>query len=620
MPLSCPADDISLRPLKKDLANYSFETLRQDLSAGLSVALLTVPQAMAYALLAGLPLYCGLFASIYSAIVAALLGSSRHLVVGASNALAILIQAGTADILYTYYRDLTAFERDIMAVQVLTQLTFLCALLQIMAAWCRLGRLTQFVSHSVVIGYIAGAALAMVINQLFVFLGMPRPPGGHSSYENAVYLISHINLIEWPTTIVGLSSLALLLVLKRLNKNIPAAVIAFAVAGIAVELLGLSSYSASSWLADHYLDDHVLPNVMVIGDTGEIYEVMPSLEIPFFNMRIMNSVLPMACAIALLSMMESSSVAKSIAANSGQRLGLNQELFGIGMGNLVSAFTGAMPVSGSPSRSGLNYSSGAKTRFASIFNSIFVALIVFALGFIVTRIPLTALSALLLYTAANIVNTKQLMLCLRATRADAFVLWTTLLSCIFFSLDMAFYIGVGLSVILYLKKASIPQLMEYDINDAGDLKNLDPAAIQQHKTIRVIKVDGELFFGAADLFQTTLKTLAEDDTSTRVIILQLKNARDIDATVCLALQRLLEYLKGSGRYLVACGLTPHIWEVLCSSGLADEIGRENLFLFDENHPHQHMQRAYLWAKELANRVPEQIPVPMPVSEPVPELN
>ena len=120
-------------------------------------------------------------------------------------------------------------------------------------------------------------------------------------------------------------------------------------------------------------------------------------------------------------------------------------------------------------------------------------------------------------------------------------------------------------------------------------------------------MEGELFFGAADLFQTTLKTIAEDDTSTRVIILQLKNARDIDATGCLALQQLYDYLKGSDRYLIACGMTPQVWDVLSDSGLVELLGKENLFIFDDRHPHLHMQKALRRAKILAKQAPVFLP-------------
>lgn len=601
-------DDISLLSFRKELSGYSLEKLRQDATAALSVALLTVPQAMAYALLAGLPLTCGLFAAIYSSMLAALFGSSRHLVVGPSNAIAILVQSGTSEILFTYYRGLAGPELDIAAVQILTQLTLLVGILQILAAACKLGRLTQFVSHSVVVGYIAGAAFAVVVNQMFTFFGITRMPGEYSLYEKGVYLITHLHEIHFPTAAVGIGSLFLLLLLKRADKRIPAPVIALAMAAIIISVLDFAFFHVAETEGEA---EQRWQKVLLLGDTGRLYDILPALAFPYFNPGVMNQMLPFAFAVALLSVMETSSVAKTIAANSGQRLSINQEVFGIGMGNLLSSFISAMPVAGSPSRSSLNYSNGGQTRLASILNALFVALIVYCFGSLIMHIPLAALSALLLVTAASIVNPRQFFLCLKATSSDAFVLWVTLLSCVFFSLDIAFYIGIIISIILYLKKAAIPQLVEYDVDNAGDLMNLDVSKLHEHKTIRVIKVEGELFFGAADLFQTTLKTIAEDDTSTRVIILQLKNARDIDATVCLALQQLCEYLRGSGRFLIACGVTQQIWNVLSDSGMVELLGKENLFIFDEKNPHLYMVKALNRARDLAN-----VPVIAPEASPL----
>jgi SulP family sulfate permease len=266
---------------------------------------------------------------------------------------------------------------------------------------------------------------------------------------------------------------------------------------------------------------------------------------------------------------------------------------------MLSAFINGMCISGNTSRSSLNYNCGGQTRFAAIFSALIVAVFLYSLGGLVAHIPLASLAALLLYTAGTIVNPKQFFLCIKATGSDAFVLWLTMLSCIFLSLDVAFYIGVVISVTLYLKKAAVPHVREYEVGDDGELRHIDSSDPREtHKQIRVIKVEGELFFGAADLFQTTLKTIAEDDISTRVIILQLKNARDIDATACLALNQLHDYLIGSGRYLIACGLTWQSWEVLSASGMIEVIGKENLFVFDERHPHEFMQRALARAREL----------------------
>lgn len=588
-------DELTLTSLQRDIRKTTWQSLRQDLFAGLSVALLAIPQAMAYALVAGLPISCGLFAAIFSTIIAAVFGSSRHIVAGPTNAIAILIQAAVAEVLLTYYRDLVGGEREIMAILILTQLTLLVGLIQVLAALFKLGRLTHFVSYAVVIGYISGTALAVVINQLFVFLGVDIPSDAVSLFDRASYLFTHVDNVHMVTTFIGLGSMVVLMILKRLNQNIPSAAIML---GLAAGAVYLCQMFPTTQLFGQVELGSFLQNIYLVGDTGEIRSAWPQFTAPYFHMTIMNNLLPVAFAIALLSVMETTFVAKTVAANSGQRLSNNQEILGLGLGNLCSAFIGAMPISGSPSRSILNYTSGGKTRFSAIFNGLFVFLFVVAFGFVLTRIPLAAFAALLIVNACYIVNWKQLMFCLKATQADAVVLSLTLFSCLFFSLDIAFYIGVMISITLYLKKSAVPQLVEFDVDESGVLHNVDLNRSQEHKKIRLIKVEGELFFGAADLFQRALKSIAEDDTTTSVIILQLKNARDIDATVCLALKHLHDYLKSSGRFLVGCGLTHQLWDVLSDSGIVGLIGKENLFLFDEKNPHQSVVKALARANEL----------------------
>ena len=451
------SDEISFFPFKKDLKGYTKATLKADAYAAITVAMLTLPQAMAYALLAGLPISAGIFAAIYSSLIATLFGSSKHLVVGPSNAIAILVQAGTAEILFTYYRDINPVERQFMAIQVLTALTLLIGFFQVLAATLKLGRLSHFISHSVVIGYLIGTTIAMVINQFFTLLGIPRMPGVHSLYERAIYLLANLNEIHFPTALVGCFCLSLIIALKRMNKRIPAAFITFVVAGIFIHVshLFLNYFGEQLFFFGEYAN-HALQGIELVGDNGNLSDVIPVVQFPLFDMRQMNALLPTAFAIALLSVMETSSAAKSIAANSGQRLSNNQEILGIGLGNLMSSLIGAMPVAGSPSRSSLNYKSGAETRMSAILSVIFVMLILVVFNFFITLVPLSALAALLLVTAVSIVNKNHCLLCFKATRSDALVLVMTILSCIFFSFDIAFYIGIGMSITLHLNKAATP--------------------------------------------------------------------------------------------------------------------------------------------------------------------
>lgn len=602
-----PSEHISLAPLKEDLKGYSLRKLYLDLVASITVALMTIPQSMAYAVLAGLPLTCGLFAAIFGGLFAALLGSSRHLVVGPTNAIAILVQAGTAEILYTFYRDVAGPARDILAVQVLAQLTLLVGLFQILAAVFKLGRLTQFVSQAVVVGYMAGTAVALVISQMFIFLGMETPPGVMSLYYKVLFIVQNPDAYHWPTIWIGLSCLLFLIGMKKMGWSNVAAALMLVIAGAAVYFLAVSVYPWPDML-DPYAEDYVA-KIRLVGMEGKIFGLLPVMEWPGLEPLILSKLITIAFAIALLGILESSAVSKSIAAESGQTLAINQEIFGLGIGNILASLFGGMPSAGSPSRSLLNYQSGGVTRFASILSAGVVLFIVFVLGYFISFIPLAALAALSFVTATGLVNIRYVMMCVKATRSDAFVLIITFVSCFFFSVDIAFYIGIVLSVIFYLNKASHPQLFEYASRDAAH-EHL------RETGIRVINVHGELFFGAADLFQSALKALADRDDHLRVIILRLKHARDIDATTCIALLHLYRYLRGHKMHLIICNIPEGPWSIMVNSGVIDEIGAENFFIHDWKSSSASMDQALARARVILEQ-DDPVILAGPIAQPVP---
>lgn len=475
------SDELTFTPWKKEFLNYSLASLKKDLLAGLEVALLTIPQAIAYTLVAGLPVSCGLYAAIFSAIAATFLGSSKYLIVGPVNALAIMMQAGTAEILFSYYRNVSPQEQEVLAFEIMTQIALLSGFFHLLTAFFRLGRFTQFVSHSVIVGYIAGSALAIITNQLFVVTAMPTLQGSHSLFEKLSYFFTHFNLTNLLTFAIGMGSFLSLMVLKKLNPRIPSAACVLLGSALLLFAINISPYA------------HFGLKVEVIGSTMDRFSIWPILQLPSFNTEIMNHVLSTSFAIALLSLIETTCTVKSIAATAGSSIAINQEILSVGVSNLVSSCTGSLPVSVSNSRSQLNVQLGAKTRLSAICSALLVAGIVGYLGAFVNAIPLPALSALLFITAFSLVDVKQVALCLKSTTADAFVLITTFIACIFLNLDTAFYLGVILSISLYLKKAAMPELVEYAIEDSGELKSLDLPQAYLQKAIRVIKVEGELF-------------------------------------------------------------------------------------------------------------------------------
>jgi SulP family sulfate permease len=447
--------------------------------------------------------------------------------------------------------------------------------------------LTQFVSQSVILGYVGGTVAAVVIGQLYVIAGMYPDNEADTIFGKGLALFSGFKEIHIPSLIVGAFSFVSIILLKRINKLFPAGLITIVLAALIV------------YFFNHFIMSEHLQEVYVVGGTDGPFSLIPPLNFPLLEPRLINQMLPIAFAISLLGILETTCVTKSMAVKSGERTSVNQEILSVGVGNLVSSFLGAMPISVSPSRSALNYECRPQTRFAAIFNALFVALFVSVFAFFVNIIPLPTLSALLLITSIGLINWPQILLVLKATRSDRWVLIITFVSCLFFSLDNAFYIGVLLAIVSYLRKAAVPQVVEFAIQESGELKSLALSSACELKPIRVIKVEGELFFGAADVFENSLKSTFEDDTTTKVIILQLKNARDIDATACLALLQLNESLRKRGCHLLIAGLTYPVWDVLSFSGVVDSMGKENLFLFDPENPHHNLQQALSRAKLLS---------------------
>ncbi len=601
---------ISLLPFLSDFKGYSFSSLRKDLNASVSVALLTLPQAIAAAIIAGLPLSCGFFAAIFSSMIMSLFGSTRHLVSNPSNSMAILLAYGTQEILHTYYPFADPAERQMLALQILTQLALMASLIHLLIAAFKLGRLTQFISHSVIIGYLMGVAVAIAATQLFPFLGITPLKGIHSVFDRFRYIATHLDDVKIATASLGVFCLLFVVLVKKFDKRLPAGAL----------MLGFATLIA--WVLCMAFSRFGL-SLDCVKEMGRFDDLPISVQIPSIRFRLFTQLLPLASSIALIGLLETSSVARSLAANTGQSVSIDQEIFALGLGNLTSAFLGVLPVSASPSRTAANVEAGAQSRLAGLFSCGVLWLIVMLFDEWVAHIPLTALAALLLVISLSTVKKSQIQLCQNATGADAVVLWATFLSCLFFSINVAFYLGVFLSIASYLRKAARPQFIRYLVDENGKMKFIGLANAGDSREILVIKVRGELFFGAADLFHATLKSIAKDK-ETRILILHLKGTRDIDATGCLAIKQLHDYLRNSGRDLILAGIPFHTWEVLSHAGTIDLIGKDHLFLVDYSNPPKYMDKAIRRAKELLAEIednkqeaPER---ELPLIEPLPQLN
>jgi SulP family sulfate permease len=314
------------------------------------------------------------------------------------------------------------------------------------------------------------------------------------------------------------------------------------------------------------------------------------------QLSIIHHLADSALAIAVIGMLEATAITKSLAAKSGQRFNPNQELMGMGVGNIAASLFGVPPGSSSFTRSAVNYQSGAATQMAAMFSSGAVLLVLLVVTPIFNYLPVAALAAHLMRVGYKLINKGQIRVAVYSTRSDAIVFFVTLLAAVFLKLDTAIYLGIGVSLVLFLQKTSTPILTEYSFNESGQLAELGDKAGRQNPQISIIHVEGELFFGAADLFQDQVRHLA-GDKNIRVFILRMKNARHLDASTVMALDSLHEYLQETGRHLLISGCSRDVTRVLRNSGLLRKLGEENVFPSEAN-PTMATKRALKRATEL----------------------
>jgi len=582
-------------PLAQDLKKYSLRLGAKDLLAALSVAFLALPQAMAYAFVAGVPTQVGIFSAIFGTIFSSAFGYSPYLITGPTTQTAILLQSGLAEIMATYYPSLTGVERTDQMVAVMLQLVVLIGVFQVLVGCMRLGRFTHFTSRSVLAGYSMGVAAAIFITQVFPFFGMASQSGNMPLYQRFWFFTQHLSLTHLPTLVLGIVCLLCFVITRHWSGKVPIPVIIFSLAAVAVAVLRLAPEEGLAMT--NVMAGQAANKITLLQDLGPVYTDWPTLQWPAFEFRLVGICMPLAFAIALLGLLQATTIGRGYVRAQDPPYNDNQEIFALGVSNVACAFLGGMPSGGNHARSIFNYELGAKTRFAGIFSGVLLFTIVLFLGFLVTKIPLAALSALMLITAYQMLSFWEISLCLRATRSDAFVVLMTFLSCLCFTFDKALYIGVVLSVILYLKQAAIPALIEYTFTSTGKLRPLDWDDVRADNRIAILQAEGELFFGAADVLQTKLRLLSEDE-NLHIVILQLLNIRHLDASVCLALRHINKYLERTGRKLIISGVSNEVYKIFNRAGLTSKIGRDAIFVYNEQLPGEATRSAYAYAKSL----------------------
>lgn len=587
------AEHVVLLPFTASLKTYSLDKFAKDLRAAANVTMLALPQSVAFAAIAGLPIIFGILCAAIAAMVAPLFAGSRHTIMGPTNA--------TAFMLFSFFSVNPALAGR--AVELVPLLGLMVGLLAVTGALLRVADLLQYVSRSVLVGYIAGAAVLIIVNQLKPILGLGpfmTNEASSSFISELIHLSRAVSHTDWVPLSIGLTTFLLYALIRKWRPSWP--VFALTLLLSSAVFSGLVHYGppafrhAETFRSFGFGD--FTPRLPAIWRQGIFDDV--------------SSLLGVALAIAFLASLENTLMAKTLASRTGERADVNQDMFSVGMANLASAMGGGMPASGSLTRSMLNHDSGAATRFSSLFSGVYTlafALLIAAsasCGFpLIESLPKAALAALVIVLSLSLFNLRHIKICLRSTRDDAVVLILTFIATLLAPLHVAIFVGVAISITLFLRKASRPYLIEYEFNEVGELREMGEKRERPIPAISIVHVEGDLFFGAAELFRTQIQRTMSDPLL-KVIILRLKNARHLDATSVMALEDLIHYMRTKELHLLVSGATDEVYQVLKNSGILAtiqagcnlEVGESNLFLNSPSNPNISTRDALKRAQQL----------------------
>jgi SulP family sulfate permease len=542
---------------------YGWPKFRSDLTAGATVAAIAVPQSIAYALLAGVDPKFGLYSAILNTIIAAMLGSSSHLINGPTNAISLVV-----------FGALVGFDERFSSFQALFLLGILAGTIQILIALFRLGDLTRYVSESVVLGFMAGAGLLIGVGQVANFLGTSeKGAGSQLAIVRAWFAALHGGAYNWRAIGLGTATVLLVFGIRRLTDRFKLPRVDMLVGLIILSALAVDL----GWTQG--LGTMAKPLVAVV---GAVPAALPAFHIPQINWSWFGQLARSAVAIALLGSLEALAVAKSIAAYTRQPLDYNRQIIAEGVSNLVGGFFQALPGSGSLTRSAVNYQAGAMTRASGIYAGMIVAITVLLLGPYARFIPKAVLAGLLFITAARLIDWKRLAYALRATRFDAGLILITALTAIFISVEDSILVGVVASVAMFVPRAARPTVRELVVTSERVVRERR-ADESRTASLLIYDVEGELFFGAAPQIQQYLSRILEEANRGRIshLILRLRRARHPDVVAIEQLDHFVRDAQAAGITVLLAGMSPEFMKVLSNVGLITRIGSANVFPEDD---------------------------------------
>ncbi len=526
-------------------------SLRADCIAGLTGAMIVLPQGVAFATIAGLPPQYGLYAAMIPAVVGALWGSSWQLVSGPTTAISIAVFAGLSGL---------AEPGSAEYIRLALTLTFLVGVFQLALGLARMGTLVNFISHSVVIGFTAGAGVLIAASQVRNFFGI-RIGRGTPFYEIVHQLLAQAGEINPYVCAVGISTLVVGLVTRRYFKRVPYMIAAMIAGGLLAAVFNRALGVEATGIAT----------------VGALPATLPPLSAPDFSAETLARTLAPALVITMLALTEAVSIARAIAVRTEQRIDGNQEFIGQGLSNIAGAFFSGYASSGSFNRSGANYEAGAKTPMASIVASFFLVLVLFLVAPLAAYLPTAAMAGVLFLVAWGLIDFHHIGAIWQASKAESVILAATLVGTLI-NLEVGIFAGVFLSLLMFLYRTSRPEIIPVvPAPEQGAYHFVRAEDRPECPQLRVVRVNGALYFGAANYVQEALQKIDEEDRQRKSVLIAASGLSYIDVAGAEVLAQEARRRRKLGGGLYFYRLNSRLQDFLRRGGYLAEIGEGAFF-------------------------------------------
>jgi SulP family sulfate permease len=542
-----------IRPLEV-FREYRRSQIRGDLIAGLTVAVVAIPQCIAYAAIAGLPPSYGLYSAIVASIVGALWGSSRYLSTGPTNAISILVLS-----ILTPLAAIGTAEYLIAASTMAVLVGVLC----VVFGFAGLGMLVNFASRAVLLGFTAGAGMLIATGQLKNLLRLDVPRSPHL-WRTLAEIVGAIGETHLTSVVLGLGTIIVILVVRRYSKRLPGGLVALFCAGVVVAIVGVDRLG-----------------VVVVGEVARELPQVTGFSFGWMIERdLLGALLTGALAVSALGLVEAVSIAREISRQSGERLDVNQELVGQGMANIAAGLFSGYAASGSFTRSAVNFQSGARSQMSSVFGGFFILAGVLAFGPAAAFLPRAALAGLIMFIAYNMVDWRGVRRVMRTSRAETGIMLATFAATLVLPLEFAVLAGVMLSLAIYIYQSSLPTVHTV-VPDETFRHFVEKDKAPVCPQLGVINIRGAMFFGAASHVEDELLRNYESNPGQNRLLLRMHGVHQCDMSGIDVLEGILRLYRGAGGDVYFVQVRPEVRQRMRRSGFEDLVGESNFLKQEE---------------------------------------